>query len=377
MKRPSKPNRPTSKLRIDSLEPRILMSATWVDPETGETIENPTSGSDQFEGSSGDDTADGLGGDDILLGMAGNDILSGSAGDDILKGGGGDDTLDGGDDHDIADYSSASSAITVDITDVGNPQDTGGAGTDTLYGIEGVIGSNQGDTFAFTNPIPGTTYTVDGLGGYNTVDLSDWSRDDVTVAADGTSLSVDLGSGQSFTIEITDVSRILTSDFGSTDTPEIVTPPTVATTEGETPTLGVLVFGGDPTTMTWSWTQTGGTAVSLDDPTAAEPVATIPEGLVDSTATFDVTLTAGSETLTTSVTVEISADNDAAEISIPNLQAPENSVVQLNASITEPEGQPYIYSWSQVSGPTVTLEDAYSLSPTFVAPEFAGDTDWN
>ena len=32
-------------------------------------------------------------------------------------------------------------------------------------------------------------------------------------------------------IEITDVSRILTSDFGSTDTPEIVTPPTVATTE--------------------------------------------------------------------------------------------------------------------------------------------------
>ena len=369
------PRRPHKGLKVEALEPRILMSATWVDPATGEAIEDPTAGDDRFEGDSDANTADGLGGNDVLLGNAGDDILQGNAGDDILQGGAGDDTLDGGADTDVADYRDATGSIRIDITDVGTPQDTGGAGVDTLYGIEGVLGSDYDDTFGFRNPIPGQTYTVDGGNGFNTVDLSSWDRSDVTIAANGNSLTVDLGSNQSFSIELSNVSRILTADVGEDDAAEVITPPTFEVEEGQQPTFGLLVVGGDPDTMTWSWSQTGGTTITLDDPSAARPTATIPEGLVDSTATFDVTLTSGSTTIVTNVDVQISADNDAANITASDLTAPENSLVQISATVDEPEAQPYLYTWTQVSGPAVTLNDSFTLNPSFTAPELAANTD--
>ncbi|MCA9107879.1 MAG: LEPR-XLL domain-containing protein, partial [Planctomycetales bacterium] len=42
-----------AELYITDLEPRILMSATWIDPTTGATIVSETSEGDYFEGSSG------------------------------------------------------------------------------------------------------------------------------------------------------------------------------------------------------------------------------------------------------------------------------------------------------------------------------------
>ena len=64
-------------------------------------------------------------------------------------------------------------------------QNTGGAGTDTLSGIEGVIGSTDDDTFVFSNPEDGAVYTVDGNAGINTIDLSGFASSAVTFG-DGT-----------------------------------------------------------------------------------------------------------------------------------------------------------------------------------------------
>jgi len=91
---------------------------------------------DQIYGTSGKDTLFGNGGDDIIIGRDGNDILNGGAGNDLLDGGAGTDT---------ADYGGASSGVTVDLNMLA-PQNTGGAGIDTLTSIENLTGSTFADT---------------------------------------------------------------------------------------------------------------------------------------------------------------------------------------------------------------------------------------
>ena len=140
--------------QIESVERRILLSATWVDAETGDPLDGPTSGNDIYTGTEGDDIADalagndvlsGLGGDDVLAGGAGDDLLDGGAGDDTLHGGTGDDSLIGGEGLDIADYSGAGSAVSVDLS-AGTAN--GGDGADMLSGIENVVGSDHDDTLS-------------------------------------------------------------------------------------------------------------------------------------------------------------------------------------------------------------------------------------
>ncbi len=119
--------------------------------------------------SGGDDTLYGEDGDDTLYGdvrtmtstgsvmAGGNDKLYGGAGNDFLLGGGGDDLLDGGAGEDTASYLDATSGITVSLLLTG-AQATGGSGTDTLVGIESLIGSKFGDDLtgnSFRNIISG------------------------------------------------------------------------------------------------------------------------------------------------------------------------------------------------------------------------------
>ncbi len=178
-------------LRGKTIEPRILLSGTWID------------------GTVGDDLMTGTAGDDCLDGLAGNDILDGLGGNDILRGGLGDDTLMGGAGTDTVDYQDASSAVTVDVT-LTTAQNTDGAGTDTLDSIESVTGSAHDDTFSFTNPADGAIYFIDGNGGSNTVDLSNFASTDITFL-DG-SLMVDMGGGESFTVGYSNVDNISFGD---------------------------------------------------------------------------------------------------------------------------------------------------------------------
>ncbi|PWW03694.1 Ca2+-binding RTX toxin-like protein [Hoeflea marina] len=80
--------------------------------------------------------------DDQLTGDAGVNLLMGGDGDDLLEGGLGNDKLDGGRGSDTASYHGAGTGVTVDLA-AGTA--TGGAGSDTLSGIENVIGSSFDD----------------------------------------------------------------------------------------------------------------------------------------------------------------------------------------------------------------------------------------
>ncbi|HYC73610.1 M10 family metallopeptidase C-terminal domain-containing protein [Brevundimonas sp.] len=109
---------------------------------TNETI-GGTVFADVIGGLGGNDTINGLAGTDTLDGGSGNDILNGGDNDDTLIGGRGDDALNGGAGHDFADYIGAGAGITVNLA-AGTA--SGGAGADTLSGIEEVRGTVYADT---------------------------------------------------------------------------------------------------------------------------------------------------------------------------------------------------------------------------------------
>ena len=97
-------------------------------------------------GGDGGDTLTGGDGNDFLGGEAGDDTLIGGDGDDIIEGGAGADTIDGGDGTDTTAYSTSTVGVTVDLGNPGSPLVMEGATiTDTLIGIEDIIGSDHVD----------------------------------------------------------------------------------------------------------------------------------------------------------------------------------------------------------------------------------------
>jgi len=163
---------------IDSFDPTSTSWATHSYTVTGD------GGSDRL--TFGEDAADNdsLGGLIDNVRLVGNDILDGGAGNDTLIGDAGNDTLIGGSGIDTADYSTATAAVTVNLSMTG-AQNTG-AGTDTLSGIENLTGSGYNDTLtgdANANVISGGAGndtiaggagadTLDGGTGIDTVDYS-------------------------------------------------------------------------------------------------------------------------------------------------------------------------------------------------------------
>jgi len=82
-------------------------------------------------GSNEGETLTGTSGGDLILALGGDDVVAGLAGDDRLEGGAGADT---------ASYAAATAGVTVSLAAAG-PQNTRGAGIDTLIEFEAIVGS--------------------------------------------------------------------------------------------------------------------------------------------------------------------------------------------------------------------------------------------
>ncbi len=124
-------------------------------------------------GTPGDDNLLGTNGDDVLIGDLGNDILRGGADNDVLNGGVVADFQSdiGFRDTDRADYSAAASGVNVNLAS-GIAQD-GDGGTDTLIGVEGVIGSAHDDVL--TGGSDAFVEFFRGGAGNDTIDGGDWT----------------------------------------------------------------------------------------------------------------------------------------------------------------------------------------------------------
>jgi Ca2+-binding RTX toxin-like protein len=174
---------------------------------TGSLYNDFLSGSSQadiIDGSFGDDVIYGLLGNDDLSGSAGTDALFGGSGSDVLRGGDGDDTLDGGANadqllggtgFDTADYSAATSAVSIGLD--GSAGLAGDASGDSLTSIERLVGSGFGDTLNGTN----ITDVIEGgsgndnisTGGGNDILRGD-AGDDLLIGGNGSD-DIDGGSG--------------------------------------------------------------------------------------------------------------------------------------------------------------------------------------
>jgi Ca2+-binding RTX toxin-like protein len=145
-------------------------SFTTAAPPPMSCTKTGTSSADVLQGTSGNDVICGLGGNDTIKGLGGNDILRGDAGNDKLFGGADNDTLDGSLGTDTANFSEALVAITASLT----ANTATGDGSDTLAGVESLVGSSKNDALTGSdanNTINGGggADTLDGLGGADTL----------------------------------------------------------------------------------------------------------------------------------------------------------------------------------------------------------------
>ena len=192
--------------------------------DTLANFENLRGGSfnDTLEGNDGVNDLEGGDGNDFIQGLAGDDVLEGQGGEDTLRGGQGNDTLDGGGhgsgQFDYADYRDVVGAVTVRLTGLdgtGNGSATGGdAGTDTLIGIDGVLGGAGDDTIVggatddlFSGGLGADS--IDGGGGFDIVHYRFGS------ASDGVQVNLKTGAvtGGDGNDQLTSIEGAIGTDF--------------------------------------------------------------------------------------------------------------------------------------------------------------------
>ncbi|MEM9850921.1 MAG: calcium-binding protein, partial [Pseudomonadota bacterium] len=120
----------------------LIRGSRWADTMNG------GDNRDTLQGWDGDDVITGGKSGDVLYGGDDNDLLAGNGGNDFFTGDSGDDTFIGAAGTDVANYGDERGdlGVVVDL-DAGTATDTHGD-TDTLEGIEHVIGTDEDDTIS-------------------------------------------------------------------------------------------------------------------------------------------------------------------------------------------------------------------------------------
>ena len=123
--------------------------------------------------------------------------------------------------------------------------------------------------------------------------------------------------------------------------------------------------------LTYAWTQTSGPSVTLSGANTATPSFTAPPktGSVQVLG-FELVASDGIATSAPSqVSVSVAANVGPSVSAGTNLQVLGGSAVMLDASgSTDGDGDALAYTWTQLSGPPVTLANVNSARPTFTAP---------
>ena len=168
--------------------------------EVGLDAMNGGAGADTLDGGTDNDTLSGGSEHDSLMGGAGADSLDGGSEHDTLMGGEGNDTLTGGTGTDTASFTGGA-AVTVNLS-------TGaasGQGTDTLSGIENVLGSANADSItgdSSANSLEGKDGADSLDGGDGNDSLIGGNGNDTLTGGSGTDWAAFFGSDAAVTVNL-------------------------------------------------------------------------------------------------------------------------------------------------------------------------------
>ena len=287
--------------------------------------------------------------------------------------------------------SNASLVFSLKVSDGVN---TSTADTVTITVTAGVNDAPTADAGSDATVAEGATVTLDGSGS------TDPERAALTYAwsqTSGTTVSLSSSTAQSptftaptellsnaslvFSLKVSDGVNTSTADTvtitvtaGANDAPTADAGSDATVAEGATVTLdGSGSDDPENAALTYAWSQTSGTTVSLSSSTAQSPTFTAPtELLSNASLVFSLTVSDGVNTSTAdTVTITVTAGvNDA-----PTADAGSDATVAEGATVTldgsgsdDPENAALTYAWSQTSGTTVSLSSSTAQSPTFTAP---------
>lgn len=144
-------------------------------------------------------------------------------------------------------------------------------------------------------------------------------------------------------------------------------------TTGSTVTLdGTASSDPDDDTITYAWTQVSGPTVTLSDATVSQPTFDAPDGGGDDIVLQLIVNDGTEDSLPDTIIVSINngpvADAGADQVDL----APSSNVTLDGTNSSDPDGDDITYMWTQVSGPSVTLSDATTATPSFTAPGESG-----
>lgn len=254
-----------------------------------------------------------------------------------------------------ADWADASGFLTVSAT----PRAFDMA-TKQLFSYVTVTNTAPG---AVTGPlrlvIPTSNFTVVGASG-TTADSKPYVN-----------LPNGIAQGQSVRVRVSFAQQRGTLTFTSRperyDTPTVVAGLPGSVPEG-TPVIGTALVSGAQGPLTYLWTQTSGPAVVLTGDTSASLTFTAPTtGGTPTTLGFSLAVTDGvGKTTTATASVSVQPNNIIVDAGTDR-QVYAGQAVSLHGSGSGP-GTSDIFTWTQVSGTPVTLTNAGTDNPEFVAP---------
>jgi cysteine-rich repeat protein len=145
-----------------------------------------------------------------------------------------------------------------------------------------------------------------------------------------------------------------------------------AVNEGQTVTLnGSASNDPDGDALSYGWSQIGGTSVALSALNVSQPTFAAPTvALGGETLTFRLTITANGKNSTDTVSISVVNVNHT-----PVAEAGADQMISEGAPVTldgaasfDIDSDAITYTWTQVSGPAVSITGANTAAPIFTAP---------
>src|SRR5581483_5974947 len=133
----------------------------------------------------------------------------------------------------------------------------------------------------------------------------------------------------------------------------------------------------DGDSLTYSWTQTAGPTVVLENSNDATSSFALPDlSGYGSFVQLEFRLDVSDGFLSSSDSVRVNfTDSQPVVNAGPDQAIDEGTSVTLGGvSASDPDGDSLTYSWTQTAGPAIALSDMHTINPTFSAPAVTADT---